>query len=44
MNTNLKVNIDPKLRKALEAEAKRTDRSVSALIRVAIREYLERNT
>lgn len=38
----LSFKADPKLRKGIEESAKKNDRSVSAEIRQAVREYLER--
>jgi predicted HicB family RNase H-like nuclease len=38
----VQVRVDPKLAKALQARARREQRSVSEIARTALREYLER--
>jgi predicted transcriptional regulator len=42
MNTNVKVKITAEDATALERRAEQDDRSVSAVIRLAIRAYLQR--
>jgi predicted transcriptional regulator len=39
---NIGTRIDPELRQKLEAIAKSEERSISALVRIAIREFIER--
>jgi len=39
---NIGARIDPELRQKLEAIAKSEERSISALVRIAIREFIER--
>lgn len=42
LDVNVKFRVDAKMKRELEAEAKRTDRSEGAICRVALREHLEK--
>ena len=42
LTENVKVRLDPAVKRRLEREAKRVDRPVGSLIRLAIRAYLEK--
>ena len=41
LSENVKVKIDPDMKRRLEQEAKLVDRPVGSVIRLAIRAYLE---